>query len=302
MNSGTDLTDRTGSGSLPALFFNETKKTGGLNVSATYNVPFELITPSIRTISPKFTTISAAVRTVSGQSIDGTETPYLDKGFQPISLNNTNYFDSPRIIASQVNEDARLTSLPGNKSFTMNMNLLSVDQRLSPCIDLTKTNIIFTSNRVNQPIANYITDNRVNGIENDPNSFYYVSKPITLQTSATSIKIILTGAINEQNDIRAFYSVQNDVSESPIFTAFPGYSNLSSGQVIDQSSNTGSPDTLILKNSFYDYVPTPRSFKEYEFTVDNLPSFKNFRIKLVMTSTNQAIVPVIQDLRVIALA
>ena len=302
MSSGTDLTDRTGSGSLPALFFSETKKTGGLNVSATYNVPFELITPSIRTISPKFTTISAAVRTVSGQSIDGTETPYLDKGFQPISLNNTNYFDSPRIIASQVNEDARLTSLPGNKSFTMNMNLLSVDQRLSPCIDLTKTNIIFTSNRVNQPVTNYITDNRVNGIENDPNSFYYVSKPITLQTSATSVKIILTGAINEQNDIRAFYSIQNDASESPIFTAFPGYSNLSSGQVIDQSSNTGLPDTLILKNSFYDYVPTPRSFKEYEFTADNLPSFKNFRIKLIMTSTNQAIVPVIQDLRVIALA
>jgi len=33
-----------------------------------------------------------------------------------------------------------------------------------------------------------------------------------------------------------------------------------------------------------------------------LPSFKVARIKLVMTSTSQAVVPVIQDLRVIALA
>jgi hypothetical protein len=113
---------------------------------------------------------------------------------------------------------------------------------------------------------------------------------------------LLTGAINEQNDIRAFYSIQNDIGENPIFTPFPGYANLSSGIVIDPSLNNGSPDTLILKNSFYDYVPTPRSFKEYEFTVDNLPSFKIFRVKLIMTSTNQAIVPVIQDLRVIALA
>ena len=302
MSSGTNTIDRTGSGSLSKLFFNESKKTGGLDVKATYNVPFELITPSIQTISPKFTTISAAVRTISGQSIDGSETPYLDKGFQPISLNNINYFDSPRIIASEVNEDARLTNLPGNKSFTMNMNLLSVDNRLSPCIDLTKTNIIFTSNRVNQPITNYITDSRANTIDTDPNSFYYVSKPITLQSSATSIKVLLTGAINEENDIRSFYSIQNDVGESPIFTPFPGYSNISSGVVVDPSLNDGLPDTLILKNSFYDYVPTPRSFKEYEFTIDNLPSFKIFRIKLVMTSTNQAIVPIIQDFRVIALA
>lgn len=302
MSSGTDLTNRTGSGSLPKLFFNESKKTGGLGVEATYNVPFELITPSIQTISPKFTTISSAVRSVSGQSIDGSETPYLDKGFQPISLNNTNYFDSPRIIASKINEDARLTNLPGNKSFTLNMNLLSVDERLSPCVDLTKTNIIFTTNRVNQPITDYIVDSRANTIDNDPNSFYYVSKPIILQSSATSIKVLLTGAINEQNDIRAFYSIQSDVGENPIFTPFPGYSNLSSGIVVDPSLNNGSPDTLIFKNSFYDYVPTPRSFKEYEFTIDNLPSFKIFRVKLVMTSTNQAIVPVIQDLRVIALA
>ena len=302
MSSGTNTTDRTGSGSFSKLFFNESKKTGGSDVSATYNVPFELITPSIQTISPKFTTISASVRTVSGQSIDGSETPYLDKGFQPISLTNTNYFDSPRIIASQINENERLTSLPGNKSFTLNMNLLSVDDRLSPCIDLTKTNVIFTSNRVNRPITNYITDNRVNSVENDPNAFYYVSKPVILQNSATAVKVLLTGAINEQNDIRAFYAIQNDINETPIYTAFPGYANLSSGIVIDPSQNDGSPDTAILKNSFYDYVPSPRSFKEYEFTIDNLPSFKIFRVKLIMTSTNQAIVPVIQDLRVIALA
>ena len=302
MSSGDNTTDRTGSGTLPKLFFGESKKTGGINVSATYNVPFELITPSIRTISPKFTAISASVRTVTGQSIDGNETPYVDKGFQPVTLNSTNYFDSPRIVASQVNEDERLTSLPGNKSFTMNMNLLSADERLSPCIDMSKTNVIFTSNRVNRPITNYVTDSRANTIVNDPNSFYYVSKPIILENSSTAIKVLLTGAINEQNDIRVFYALQNDANETPIFTPFPGYLNTSIGVPADPSLSNGTPDKKILKNSFYEYVPSARSFKEYEFTVDNLPSFKIFRVKLIMTSTNQAIVPVIQDLRVIALA
>ena len=188
----------------------------------------------------------------------------------------------------------------------MNMNLLSVDSRLSPCIDLTKTSIIFTSNRVNNPITDYVNDKRSNGLQDDPNAFYYASQPVTLQTSASSLRVLLTGAINDSNDIRAFYAIQNDIEESVIFTPFPGYANLDTGRtfgkVKDPSANNGSPDVQLKKNSFYDFVPGPRSFKEIEWTVDELPTFKIFRIKLIMTSTNQALVPIIQDLRALALA
>lgn len=303
MSSGPNTTDRTGSVTFPKLFFRESKQIGGPNVSATYNVPFELLTPQITTISPKFTSMSASVRTVSGKSIDGNETPYLDKGFQPVTLNRTNYFDSPRIVASKINENERLSNLPGNKSFTLNMNLVSSDSRLSTFIDLESTSVILTTNRVNAPITNYVSDNRANSIVSDPNSFFYVSKPFVLQNSATSIKVILSGAINEQNDIRAFYSLQNDVNETPIFIPFPGYSNISlSGLTIDPSLSDGTPDKFVSKNSFYEFIPSAKSFKDYEFTVNNLPSFKICRVKLVMTSTNQAVAPIIQDLRVIALA
>jgi len=305
MSSGTDMTDRTGA-TFEKLFFNETEKIGGDTVEATYNVPFEIITPDIQVINPKFTTISASARTTSGKSVNGNESPYVDKGFQPISIGSHNYFDSPRVIASKVNEDARLQNLPGRKSFTMNMNLLSVDTRLSPCIDLTRTNVIFTSNRVNRPITDYISDKRVNSLETDPNAFYYASKPVTLQNSATAIRILLTGSINDANDIRAFYAIQNDINESVIFTPFPGHSNLDTGRTEGRvkaiGDSNGSPDVELKKNSFYDFVPGPRSFKEIEWTIDELPAFKIFRIKLVMTSTNQALVPVIQDLRAIALA
>ena len=288
------------------LFFNETKKSGGSEVKATYNVPFEIITPEIQTISPKMTAISASARTVSGQSISGTEAPYVDKGFQPIALGAQNYFDSPRIIASKVNEDARLQNLPGRKSFSVNMNLLSVESKLSPMIDLSRSNVIFTSNRVNRPITDYVSDKRVNSIETDPNAFYYASKPVVLQNSATSLRVILTGSFNDANDIRALYAIQNDMEETAIFTPFPGFANLDTGRtfgrVIDPSANNGTPDVQLKKNSFYDFVPGPKSFKEFEWTIDELPAFKIFRIKLIMTSTNQALVPVIQDLRAIALA
>ncbi len=305
MESGTDITDRTGD-TFPKLYFNETKKTGGDGIEATYNVPYEIVTPNVSTISPKFTTISSSARSISGMSINGSETPYVDKGFQPVSLNTQNYFDTPRVIASKVNEDARLQNLPGRKSFTLNMNLLTADSRLSPMIDITNTGVIFTSNRINRPITDYKSDKRVNSIDTDPNACYYVSQPVTLQNSATAIKVLLSGAINDSNDIRAFYAIQNDIEETVIFTPFPGYSNLdtgrSDGRMKALGDSDGTPDVELKKNSFYDFVPGPRSFKEIEWTIDELPSFKIFRVKVIMTSTNQALAPVVQDLRCIALA
>ena len=194
MESGTDITARDGS-TFEKLFFNETKKIGGDEVKATYNVPFEIVTPQILTITPKLTTLTSSARTVSGKSINGTELPFVDKGSQTLALGAPNYFNSPRVIASKVNEDARLQTLPGRKSFGLNMNLMSVDSRLSPCIDLTKSNVIFTSNRVNRPITDYVGDKRTNTLDTDPNAFYYVSKAVTLENSATAIRILLTGAI-----------------------------------------------------------------------------------------------------------
>ena len=262
-----------------------------------------MVTPEIQVINPKYTTIASSVRTVTGQSVSGTESPYLDKGFQSIALNTTNYFDSPRILASKVNEDARLTNMPGKKSFTLNMDFLTTDSTLSPMVDLTKTNVIFTSNRVNRPITNYVSDKRANTIQDDPNAFYYVSRPIELENSASTIKVFITASVHESNDIRAFYAIQNDKSADVIFTPFPGYDNLNSqGSVIDPRDNNGKPDALVTKNSYYDFLPTPRSFKEYVWTAEKLPSFAIFRVKLVMTSTNQSMPPTLQDLRVIALA
>ena len=166
--------------------------------------------------------------------------------------------------------------------------------------------MIFTSNRVNAPISNYISDKRANSLENDPNAFYYASRPVTLQNSASAIRVLLTGAISDANDIRAFYAIQNDIEETVIFTPFPGFANLDTGRTSGRmkalGDSNGTPDVQLKKNDYHAYVPGPRAFKEIEWTVDELPSFKIFRIKLIMTSTNQAIVPVIQDIRAIALA
>ena len=120
-----------------------------LTVEATYNIPFEMIIPQINTMEPTGTTISPSVRTVSGTSVSGVEPSFVDKGFEEVSLRQENFFTDPRIVASKQNEDLYLDELPGNKSFTMNMDLITDDTRISPMVDLNQASVMFITNRVN---------------------------------------------------------------------------------------------------------------------------------------------------------
>ena len=43
-------------------------------------------------------------------------------------------------------------------------------------------------------------------------------------------------------------------------------------------------------------------YRDYTFTADQLPPFRCYRVKVVLTSTSQVYVPRMKDLRVIALA
>ena len=287
----------------PTLYISQTKNTGGYTTKATQNIPYELIRPSIQNLTVTGTNIAASIRTISGVSIDGNEIPYIDNGFETISINQTNYLDSPRLICSRVNEVDKLGDLPGSKSFNMRVILSSSDTRLSPVIDTQRVSAILISNRINNPIANYATDNRVNNLEGDPHAFQYISKEISLENSASSIKILLNANINKFNDIRAFYAIGENPNFTPIFNPFPGYNNLNiKGEIIEQENSDGLPDTFITPSSILGFNSPSLEFKEYSFTIDNLPSFRNYRIKLVLSSTNQVYVPRIKDLRVIALA
>ena len=49
------------------------------------------------------------------------------------------------------------------------------------------------------------------------------------------------------------------------------------------------------------YSAYDTDFVERTFTIDNLPNFRSYRIKLVMTSTSQELVPQMKNLRVLAL-
>ena len=299
-NTGTA---RSTSSGYPILYLNQTKSAGGYNIKASQNMPFEIITPMIQNVTVTGTSLSSEIRTISASSISGNEIPFIDTGFDNITLNQVNYLDSPRMIASKVNETQYLSTLPGNKSMNLRVFLNTIDSRLSPVIDTQRVSVILTSNRVNSVITNYAEDSRVNSIFDDPTAFQYLSKEITLENPGTSIKILLSAYNNLYSDIRAFYAISENQNFNPIFVPFPGYENLNSrGQIIDIQNNNGHSDTFVPLTSNTGFSQNDVPFSEYTFTADQLPPFRSYRIKIIMTSTNQVYVPRLKDLRVIALA
>jgi len=88
-----------------------------------------------------------------------------------------------------------------------------------------------------------------------------------------------------------------------VFVPFPGYGNLDyRGRVVDPRNNDGTPDTLVPKSQSLEFDSTKLDFKENIFTIDELPAFRFYRIKIVATCTNQAYPPRFKELRTIALA
>ena len=208
------------------------------------------------------------------------------------------------MVASEVNQENYLSTLPGGKSFTLNLDLLTYDKRISPMIDMNHSSVIFVSNRVDGPITNFATDPRVVGIPNDPNSMIYVTKNIRLENPATSLKVFIDGYVSTSSDVRIFYALDQDVSAAETkFIPFPGSNNIDGfGNIINPNNSDGTPDVPKEKNDNLTQTPAVNDFTEYKFTMDNLPPFKSFRLKLIGTSTNQAVVPQFKNLRAIALA
>ena len=298
------ITDRSAS-SLPNLFINDTKSSGGSLIKSTQNIQYELIRPIVKTLTLSGTGINAAVRTVSGRSVDGSESSFLDQGFQDIDLNSNNYFSSPRIVCSEVNENTKLPSLPGNKSFTLTADLFTFSSYISPVIDLERVGMVFTTNRVNNPILNYAADDRVSTLKDDPSSFVYATEILSLENAATSIKVLLSAHVNTYSDLRVLYSLVNETDEELIYYPFPGYVNkkrIDSGLDVDDSISDGTPDEFFTKTDIIGFESSDIEFRDYEFTIDNLASFRYFSIKIIGSSTNQAYPPRIKNLRIIALA
>jgi len=205
-----------------------------------------------------------------------------------------------------VNESTYLSNLPRNKSFTTGIVLNTTNKNLSPVIYSDTAFTEFHSNRLNQPVSDYLNDNRINSFTQDPNAAVYVSNRVILAQPASSLKVIFSAYRHSSADIRVLYSlIKPDSSEiSQSFELFPGYDNLTVDtnqdgylDIINPYKNSGKPDVFVPASN-------DNEFLEYQFThypAYDLDLFSGYQIKIIMSGTDQAHSPRIKELRTIAI-
>ena len=254
-------------------------RSGGHNIIATQNVQYEVLAPQIqRMLLPK-TNITARVNTISGTSInDGTtlsQNSFSNDGiFNDVVLGQNNYFTSPRLICSAINES---TELNGAKSFRMDLTMLSTSTTVSPIIDTDRMSITTISNRINSPSD----ANTAKVPSGDLHDGVYITRIAELANPSASIKLIFAGYRPPNTVIKPLYRVVPNGSTDSIDTF---------GWEFFPTENAKIPGTTEIVTFF-----------DYEYEVTGL-DFTQYQIKIVFVSPNQAYVPMIKDLRAIALA
>ena len=291
--------------SVPQLSFSEEVFGGGIAAHASKNIQYDTVTPLYDITTPgAFDSATVNIRTVSGTSVDGSETSFTDLGFIPIGLNEETKLDTTRIVASEVNELSKLTGLFRNKSLTTRIAMSNGGNFWSsPMLCLDTAKMLFSSNRLNKPIADYSIDPRANVIYGDLHTSYYMSKIIKIKQPATSLKVIFDAFRPASVDFRVMYSlIRGDSSEvDQSFDLFPGYFNL----VDTDGDGFGDKVRLTLPgpDGNPDKFINPESrWNEYQYTANDLAPFTGFIIKVVMNGTNQAEIPIIKNVRALALA
>jgi hypothetical protein len=255
---------------------------GGSNVFATQNVQFEQVYPQMQmTVYPE-TDISTRLNAVSGTSIqDGQnveQASFINDGvYYEVTPNEDNYFDEPKLVASVVNESAKLSGL---KSLSLQLLMTTDNENVSPVIDTDRCSLITTTNRINNlPVG----ANNAEASVGDLNEAVYLTKVINLLSPANTIKVRFEGWRHPATEIRVMYKI-NPVGTSISFDEV-GYTYFN-GNGLEDSSIQKTEDFLL---------------REFQYTYEGV-DFTSAQIKIIMTSTNQAYVPIVRNLRVVALS
>ncbi len=295
--AGTNKTNREFGSPLGTLYIADSKIAGGNNVQLSKNIQYETLTPMIEYFKPNRTNINARARTISGTSAGSqNQISFIDEGFDPIILNESNNYPTPRLIASIPNENLHLRApaTPGRRSLTVELVMNTSDPDVSPVIDSDRMFAITSTNRINNPYNDddliYLDGHKVKTDNEDEHDCVYITKIISLENPATSLKAQLTGFRPSGTNFRVFYKVFRSDSTNKFQTWF-GF------------NGSGTPDRDPGVAAAQDQnSKVLRDYDEYSYSVVDLPDFDAFQIKIVMISSNQASVPLIKDLRVLALA
>jgi len=275
---------------------------GGSVITATENAQYDVSTTNIGTLAVARTKINAGFLATSGTSPSGSEASFSKSVTNRIlPLKDNYYWEATKLIASGINET---NEMAGAKSLSVPLALSSELDALSPVIDTQRMSMYAVSNQINSidsssdvyPTSIY---RAMTEPEGDNHSAIYLTKKINLETPATSLRVLLDIVRQSDTSVKLLFKILR-VDDAFDFDEMSFRFFNDDGTV---SGSGGPDDTTRPSESRSEYI-------EHEYTAgvtddgigSPLEEFIAFQIKIVMRSTNQALPPLLKNLRVLALA
>ena len=186
---------------------------GGNTVRTSGQIQYDAVYPIAQVQSFSDTNVVYQLKTTSGKSVDGTETPYVqDLALSDCLANENNYFYTPRVIASELTELDSVYGLNGDKSVTFAMNLSSTNDSLSPVIDTQRLSLVTISNKINSPTLTNtaVTDVDFNVVFTGATGAYSFSGSTITSTITAVRNLIATISIGQYIEIDNATTAGND--------------------------------------------------------------------------------------------
>ena len=218
------------------------------------------------------TRLEYKIKGLSGKSLDGSETPNVfDSEFTEIT-NKVDYSTAKvKKINSPYNE--RNLNPGGDKSLQLDITFSTNNENITPVIDVANTNASIVENVINNQTEGETDSDQGDAIAR------YITKDISLTSQSNGIQVSFSANIQGTANVRIYYKTL------PID---------STGTLDDETWHEMTLDKEVSKAS------NSTTFDSYSYTVYDLPLFKAFKTKLVMTSPDSTKPPLIKVYRAIA--
>ena len=275
-------------------------------LSSVDDLPLNTLVPKIPQLVYANTSATWSARTTSSSGV-------ISSTYLPIDIEEeNNFFASERKVFGKTNEVGLIGVDGSNKSLVLRGTFRTTDTRVSPVIDTTRTNGIVINNVINN-------DNSNENLEIGNALCRYMTKPVELAVG------------NEAEDLKVYVNAWKPSGTNVSVYArihAPGDSegiNEKDWTLLDQITSLNFTSDSVDRNDYIEYeygfsantdgqgflwntdqtarLNTSRnevvSYKSGDGSIHH--GYKTFAIKIVLTSTGTNVVPLVRDMRAIAL-
>ena len=270
---------------------------GGNAVLCDKNIPYSIAHPNVEVLLPNATDISSGIKPTITKNLTDENYGHVtasnryskDTSYSTLSLNTDNESETPFVILS--NSIADSAGLTADGTVQVQITMSTDDSNVAPMIDLQRTSFTSISFQVDDQVKvigssdtqtvpiNFVDETRAAG---SSSASKHITAPIQLEEEAVGLKIMLAANRPENTSFDLYFrTAKTDelLSDQPF---------------VLQAETTNNP------------IDNDRgTFRDYEYLAGgiggDLVPFTQFQIKIVIKSTNIAVAPTFQSLRVIAM-